>query len=272
MGTSRFAWLDPIIPSATRSHIYQSFLHLARRLDPANAHHTKFDEPLLLLGSSRGGTTLLANIVGAHPRVLMYHEKFAIGRESHRDTFEASRTPAALRNSFLQFIPHRTKTANARWGVKLVAHFWTRQDLDRFLEAFPRVRIVYVVRDGRDVVLSLVKRSWRLKTPEECYERWIHSVEVFDYLRAKMSDQFLWYHYEDLVAAPEPKVRAICEFIGEPFEPALLDHKHWPGLGSYAMAPISADKTKKWQREPLPVVSAELTQRFNAALARLGYT
>jgi hypothetical protein len=268
---SHFSMLDPVVSSQARSFVKQSFLHVARRYDPANRNYPNFDVPILLVGSSRGGTTLLSNIVGAHSRILIFHEKFAVGKESHQQTFESTNAPRALRDSFLQFVPHRIKAGNMRWGVKLVANFWTPEDFDRFLQAFPRLRTVFVVRDGRDVVLSLVKRSWRLKTVEQCYERWIESSELFDHLRARLPSNFFWYYYEDLVRDPEPKVREICAYLEEQFEPGMLDHRNWPGLGSYEIAPITTEKVGKWQSQRLPEVSAALTARFKRALEHMGY-
>jgi hypothetical protein len=201
----------------------------------------------------------------------MFHEKFCVGKLSYRQTFESTNDPSALRRSFYQFLPHRAKTENTRWGVKILAHFWTQRDLDLFLQAFPRVEIVYVVRDGRDVLLSLMKRSKLLSTPEQCVNVWFRSIEVLDYLRSKMPDHLLWYYYEDLVTNPEAKVREICEFLGEPFRASMLDHRTWPGLGSYEISPILTDKVGKWKEQKLPDLPRELDERFRATLARMGY-
>lgn len=263
--------LNRLIDPHTRSLFYQATLRLARRIDPANRQFDNLDAPILLLGSARGGTTLLANIVGAHPLVYIFHERFTPGKESYSRTFGATSTPSALRGSFVQFIPHSVKSNRSRWGVKITAHIWTRQDLDRFIESCPRLQVVFVIRDGRDTVLSILKRSPYIKSAEEAFERWIESVQVFDYLKSKLYDRFFWYYYEELVKDPAPKVRQICDFLGLPFDPGMIDRENWPGLGSYEIAPISADKVEKWKRETLPAVSPDLTQRFEQVLRHAGY-
>jgi hypothetical protein len=213
----------------------------------------------------------MANILGAHPQVYMFHERFTRGKQSYDDTFAASTSAATLKRSFLQFIPHYVKSSNMRWGVKIVTHIWGREDFDRLLAAFPCVQIVFVVRDGRDTVLSLLRRSPYIKTPEEAFERWIESVDVFSFLKSRAADRFFWYYYEDLVNEPEKKVKEICLFLRLNFDRGMLDHHHWPGLGSYEIAPISSDKVNKWQRQSIPEVSPELTTRFEQALLRMGY-
>jgi hypothetical protein len=268
---SPFSLLDPIIPSRFRSKLFQVTLQLGRRLDLANGRYANYDAPVLLLGSPRGGTTLMANIIGAHPLVYMFHERFTRGKQSYDDTFAASANAAVFKRSFLQFIPHHVKSTNMRWGVKIVTHIWKREDFDRFLAAFPALQILFVVRDGRDTVLSLLSRSPYIRTPEEAFERWIESVDVFNYLKSKAGERFFWYYYEDLVSDPEKQVRAICDFLELSFEPRTLDYHDWPGLGSYEIAPITADKVNKWQQQALPEVAPQLVSRFEHALQSMGY-
>ncbi len=268
---SRYSLLDPIISSQARSDLRQSILRFGRGLDPANSHFANFAAPLVLVGAARGGTTLLANLVGAHPRVTIYHERFTIGKDSYRDTFEATHGTDDLARAFICYLPHALKQANARWGIKICTYHWARDDYDRFLHTFPRAQIIFVVRDGRDVVLSMLKRSQLFKTPEQCATRWLESVEVFEYLRDRAPQQLLWFRYEELVADPARQVQAICQFIGEEFHPEMLDPKTWPRVGSYEIAPVTSDKVGKWRQQPRPELPPALAQRFDTALARLGY-
>ncbi len=269
---SRYSLLDPVVSPQTRSSLRQGLLRFARGLDWANAGYRNFKVPILLIGSARGGTTLLANLVGAHPRITIFHERFTIGKESYRDTFGSTHEPAHLARAFIRYIPHRVKEENSRWGIKICTFHWTRDDMNRFLEAFPRTRVVFVVRDGRDVVLSMLSRSRLFKRADQCAGRWLESVEVFDFMRARLPDQMIWLHYEDMVRDPVSKVQEICEFIGEPFHPAMLDTKTWPRVGSYEIAPVSAGRVGKWRDQPVPELPAELKRKFETTLARLGYT
>lgn len=268
---SHFSVLDPIIRPQARSELFQKLLHAGRRLDWTNPKYFQFDSPILLLGSARGGTTLLSNIVGSHPKVYLFHERFTRGKQSYDDTFGSSHNPLAFKRSFLQFIPHYVKKSRMRWGVKIITHIWEREDYDRFLGAFPQLQIVFVVRDGRDTVLSILKRSAHIRTSEEAFERWIESVKIFDYLKSNAHDRFFWYYYEDFVREPETVLHKICEFLRLSYNPSMLDYHNWPGLGSYEIAPITAEKVNKWQQQPLPDVSPEIASRFDQALRSMGY-
>lgn len=268
---SRFALLNPLIPPKARSGIRQRVLRFARGMDWANSSYTNLDSPILLVGSARGGTTLLANLVGAHPRVNIFHERFTIGKASYVETFGQTRSAQDLKHAFLRYIPHRTKEENLRWGIKICTYHWARADYDRFLEAFPRVRVVFILRDGRDVVLSMLMRSQVYRTPERAAERWLDSVETFDYLKRVAGPGMMSVHYEDLVAHPKGQVQAICDFVGEPYIPDMLDPDTWPRLGSYEITPVRPDKVHKWREEPMPELPPHLSQAFATALSSLGY-
>ena len=45
---------------------------------------------------------------------------------------------------------------------------------------------------------------------------------VRDFARELPADAYLEIRYEDLCAAPEPAVRKLCDFIGEPFDKRML--------------------------------------------------
>jgi hypothetical protein len=268
---SHYSLLDPVVPPQVRSNLRQGLLRFARGLDWANAGYRNFDAPIVLIGSARGGTTLLANLVGAHPRVMIFHERFTIGKESYRDTFGVTQGTEELARAFIRYIPHRVKRDNSRWGIKICTYHWTRDDLNRFLETFRRTQVVFVVRDGRDVILSMLKRSKLFKSADQCARRWLESMEVFDFMRGKLSGQMFWFHYEDLVRDPDNKMREICQFIGEPFNQGMLDPRTWPRVGSYEIAPVSAEKVGKWRDHPIPELPAELRERLETTLMRLGY-
>ncbi len=79
--------------------------------------------------------------------------------------------------------------------------------------------------------------------------------------------------YEDLVTAPEAELRRVCGFIGEAYEPAMLDSRQTAGTVAAAhewwkagvAGPINSDSVGRWRRE----MSSE-AQRF-AALHLAGY-
>lgn len=263
--------LDSLISSETRSAWKQGALRIARGLDPANRRYANLTAPVLLVGAARGGTTLLANLIGAHPRIEIFHERFTIGKDSYANTFGRARGVDDLRAAFTRYLPHDLKMTNGRWGIKICTYHWVGDDYGRFFAAFPRAQVVFVIRDGRDVLLSMLKRSKLFRAPEQCASRWLESVEVYDSLCARLPRQLYAFHYEELVANPTVQVESICSFLGEKFYPEMTDPHTWPRHGSYEIKPVTGEKVGKWKQEGLPPLPADLQARFDAALARLGY-
>jgi hypothetical protein len=91
------------------------------------------------------------------------------------------------------------------------------------LEWYPKTRIVCLLRDGRDVALSLTRVPWGGRSL-----RW-HCAEWNSYCRSarayahRFADRFLLVRFEDLVAEPERILAGVDRFLDLPFAPRQLD-------------------------------------------------
>ncbi len=87
----------------------------------------------------------------------------------------------------------------------------------------PEARFIHLIRDGRDVALSILKQSFGPETIEAAAERWRSRV-----LRGRSQQDYLGYYmevkFEDLVLDTEGQLRRICEFIELDFDPAMLGY------------------------------------------------
>lgn len=108
-----------------------------------------------------------------------------------------------------------------RWGEKTPGHLFYWPQL---LEGFPNLKAIHIIRDGRDVA-----SSWRQARfgPKHFYalgkswKRYLMEAEAF---QAQLDpSHFLEIRYENLVSQPERVVRQVCEFLGEEFEPKMLN-------------------------------------------------
>ena len=81
---------------------------------------------------------------------------------------------------------------------------------------FGRPRIVYVVRDGRDVALSLLQvKAWGPRSVYGAARRWRDAVESFrHHAAAHLQGRLLQIRYEDLLADPETVFADIARFYG----------------------------------------------------------
>ncbi len=87
----------------------------------------------------------------------------------------------------------------------------------------PEARFIHLIRDGRDVALSILKQSFGPETIEAAAERWRSRV-----LRGRAQQPYLGFYmevkFEDLVLDTEGQLRRICEFIELDFDPAMLGY------------------------------------------------
>ena len=89
----------------------------------------------------------------------------------------------------------------------------------------PEARFVHIIRDGRDVALSLGATWWGPKTLPERAEWWAGQVQS-----ARDQSGLLAYYleirYEDLLSDTEATLRKICAFVDLPWNAAILDYHH----------------------------------------------
>jgi hypothetical protein len=215
--------------------------------------------PLLLLGVSRSGTTLLRVILDRSPGIAIPDESFFVPllARRHGQVIAAERflddvarltvvrdwgltledVAARVRSGMATgeaiaaiFETYADAQGKPRWGDKTPLYM---RHLGLLEGLFPDAQYVHLIRDGRDAALSF------LEMPGGTYTRtWAHPTtaarfaclwrrEVLDARALGRRVGPARYHevrYEGLVADPESVVRGICAFARLPFDPAMLDY------------------------------------------------
>ena len=161
----------------------------------------------------------------------------------------------------------------ARWGDKTpyyVLH------MPMLLQWWPDAQFIHIIRDGRDVALSLLGRRddfgvYNFFVAGEYWRRYVEKGHADGAtLRA---GQYLEIHYEHMLSDPEGTLRRVCEFLGEPYTDGLLDVQpvENPGKTPLVHQPIKPDNAGKWRQN----MSAWQIRVFEAAagdtLSRFGY-
>lgn len=145
----------------------------------------------------------------------------------------------------------------------------------RALEAFPNARFIHLVRDGRDVVASLMRRG---HSPFRAASRWM--VSVMAGLRLETLACTTRVRYEDLVIDPDGTLRQLCEVVGDCYDPVILQAaatEATPAVSSWLLPEqgrISAGAVGAYRRADTDVIHAylrairlsEAGQEFLAAL------
>ena len=274
----------------------------------------KEDSPIFIVGMPRSGTTLMQAALASHPRI-------AIGPETHFLNYWVARHGSAeLRNEldFERFwsafvngrqfrnmeldagtlrerllasgIPtfktvfstllreHARRFDKPRWGEKTPAH---HRHMKELLEWYPNARIIYMLRDPRAVVASLLDAPWSTAGPEFHAARWRDSTRAL--LRWENDRRICRVHYEALVIEPEAVLRKVCAFVDEQFDPAVLtrceasvtttvNYGKWGRRHlSNALGPIRTDCLTKWQLRLTPDQVAIVEYLTRKGMVRFGY-
>ncbi len=124
------------------------------------------------------------------------------------------------------------------------------------LTAFPDSKVVYLVRDARDVALSFKKSSVHVETLSEAARLWAEQQRAA--LRAiagsSRHDSFFFLHYEDLVSNPEQTLRGLCAFLDEEYASSMLD------FHSTTEAKSSAANLQAWKNLTEPVMKSNFAK------------
>lgn len=89
----------------------------------------------------------------------------------------------------------------------------------------PDIKIVHLVRDVRDVLLSLLKTRWVADIETYFPRFWSNSNLYLHNLKKNQPSGYLLVKYEDMVAAPRETFVRITDFLHVPFDERMLDHK-----------------------------------------------
>lgn len=155
-----------------------------------------------------------------------------------------------------------------RWGDKSLH---TERYAEQILAAYPGARILHMLRDPRDRYASS-KTRWGVRrggvgagTAE-----WLASARIALRNQLGYRDAYRVVRYEDLVAAPEDTMRAVCDFLGEPYAPVMLSMREGgrfaakggnSSYGARASGSISADSVGRF-RTVLSPRQITVTERF----------
>ncbi len=122
---------------------------------------------------------------------------------------------------------------------------------------FPDMRVIHIVRDGRDVALSWLKSWFRPSNLADAAERWAEHVAEKRHWGKEHPERYLEIRYEDLLHSPERVTEAIAEFIGLVPAPGPLDLQKGPaarvlsvgGTHDLLTGGIASANRDKWKRE-----------------------
>lgn len=106
---------------------------------------------------------------------------------------------------------------------------------DRIKECWPDARFIFLLRHPGAIVRSRQNLRPDAENSVETILRYGEALE-----RARQAHDGLTVRYEDVTADPEVQTRRVCQFLGLPWEPGMLDYgqhdhgRYKAGLGDWA--------------------------------------
>ena len=204
------------------------------------------DAPLFVFGMPRSGTTLLAQILSAHPEIANAGEIGRLPRES-ANLVERYHVPGGLKRLLADSengeIAERAhdflRLCELMAGRK--ARYYVDKTPTQFLHAgyihlcFPKVRLINVIRNPADIFTSTYQNdfapNFTYAFRQESFAHYYLQRELFlAHWRKLFGSQILDVTYEELTADPEAQIRRILAFLDLEWDPACLKFFERPAM------------------------------------------
>ena len=221
----------------------------------------------------RTAVTLLLSRIGQFNR---FWDGLVTDEAAFYDSLPRPTLPIILDALYRRQIPANT----ARWGDKTPLYV---QYIPQIQAIFPRAQFIHVIRDGRDAALS-ARAKWGRSKPymdiSYLLHNWVRNVQSGQSAGDQLGpDRYYEVRYETLINKPEGTLQALCIFLGETYDPAMLDYRQEAlraggGIDAHVepQAVLQSSSIGRWQRE-MTRFERRLSQSVaGPLLAELGYT
>jgi hypothetical protein len=164
-----------------------------------------------------------------------------------------------------------------RWADKTPLYL---RHLDELAAVWPEARFVVLVRDGRDVALSLLGVPFGPNNVWAAARFWADGIRRGQDAEQRFPDRVATVRYEDLCADPAAEARRLCAFLGLEFDdemlaieradPAKLDPDKAAWFTGLAEG-INAAAVGRWRRDLSPRDQRLFSALAGPELEALGY-
>jgi Sulfotransferase family len=274
-------------------------------------------DPIFIIGTERSGSNLLRLILNAHSAITVPHPPHIMSYfgplEKYYGDLDLQRNWARLtkdvvthvrrhiypwpslidEHALLSIAPprdlfdlfaaiyeqHRSASKKLRWCCKstFMIHY-----TDRIVARYPDARLIWLVRDPRDVVASSRVSIFNPYHPYFTATLWnrqqLLGLKVETQLQPR---NLLRVRYEDLIANSEEALSILCQFLGVEFEPNMLRFfetdeaktsaglaRDWRNTGK----PILADNSGRFRKSLSPSEIAIVQFVAGPTMERFGYS
>jgi len=212
--------------------------------------------PVFIVGMPRSGTTLTEQILVAHPLVSGIGECPLTAHMLRRKT-PSSLTASDIDGYTQEYLDHQSASVDDDQIRVIDKHIGAERTLGLISRMFPRAKVIHCLRDPIDTCLSSYFQNFGTNVPfsrdlAQLGKQYRAYQEVMDHWYEVLDLEFLPSRYEELVADPEPKARALVEHLGIGFDEACLrfhESKKHVGTASSVQVrrPIYQTSRQRWR-------------------------
>ncbi|MCL5022944.1 MAG: sulfotransferase [Nitrospirae bacterium] len=226
------------------------------------------EKPIIMIGHERSGTTLVMAMLGCHPRiavpeVVWYYPRFrpylyTYGDLSDKENFRTLAeemvfglktpfwgmkvNPRTILDEILADVKEQSFAGvycamherfakevgnKPRWGEKTPHNLFFVKEIK---EDFPNAQFIYITRDGRDACTDYLQSSFGPTNIYCAARHWKRCQNFVKPWREKFGpSDWMDVKYEELVREPEEVLRRVCDFLGEKYDPVMMEF-HKTGL------------------------------------------
>ena len=271
--------------------------------------------PVFEVGVGRSGTTILSLMLDAHPRIAIpYESHFFVEYYQNRDFInrklknsdsreeviagilseryvtawdyapplesidlsKCTDLAGAIRAVYEAYADHHGKDI---WGDKTpryISHINVLNDL------FPDAKFIHLIRDGRDVALSLMNQWFGPNDLISALQFWKERALIGDKMLSMLpADRVFTVKMEKLALHPEDTLRNLCKFLDIDFTPEMLTSfnknaaskvggrigTHHTGLSG----PLDIGNVTKWDKQLSAADQALAWEYAGSLLEKFGY-
>ncbi|KAK7597844.1 hypothetical protein V9T40_010069 [Parthenolecanium corni] len=268
--------------------------------DDGKFHYDR-NMPLIFIGGvPRSGTTLMRAILDAHPDVRCGQETRVVPRILQMRQHWIKSTKESIRLSEAGVGGHVLDSAIAAFILEIIVKHGepaprlcnkdplTLKYGDYLIDLFPNSKFIFMVRDGRATVHSIVSRKvtitgFDLTNYEQCLKKWNEAVSIMYQKCVRVGPKrCMIVYYEQLVLHPKTWMTQILKFLDLDWDDSVLHHDELinkPGgvvlskverSSDQVIKPINVEALKKWQQH-FPEDVLKNAADVAPMLARLGY-
>jgi len=226
---------DPVRLEKWVDRMIETFSAELFQTAPRGANHSQ--RPILIVGMPRSGTSLVEQILAAHPEV---HGAGELEDMRVTSLFAEARSGTSFPECISTLSPALTTQLGAWYLDRRVnnapTHRWVTDKMPQNFQfiglatlLMPGVNIVHCVRDPMDTILSCYFQGFKAALAWSNRLEWLgpYCVQyrrLMAHWESVLPQTIHHVQYESLVADPDATIRALLAHCGIEFDPAVLAH------------------------------------------------